>query len=78
MGGRTDSEEGERGWRGKTARLTPCWLVCLSRTPAPSGALAGRASSPPAPRLERDPSQASTLAPVPRTLSQLELGERLS
>lgn len=64
-GGRTDSEEGERRWRGKTARLTPCWLVCLSRTPAQSGALAGRASSPPPPSREPDPSRASTLAPTP-------------
>ena len=63
--GRTDSEEGERGWRGKTARLTPCWLVCLSRTPAQSGALAGRASSPPPPCLKPDPSRASTPAPAP-------------
>lgn len=64
-GGRTDSEEGERRWRGKTARLTPCWLVCLSRTPAQSGALAGRASSPPPPSREPDPSLASTPAPTP-------------
>lgn len=64
-GGRTDSTEGERGWRGKTARLTPCWLVCLSRTPAQSGALAGRASSPPPPSREPDPSRASTPAPTP-------------
>lgn len=63
--GRTDSEEGERGWRGKTARLTPCWLVCLSRTPAQSGALAGRASSPPPLCLEPDSSRASTPAPAP-------------
>lgn len=74
-GGQTDTEEGERGWRGKTARLTPCWLVCLSHTPALSGALAGRASSPPPPEARAEPSLHQ--APPP-TLSQLALGERRS
>lgn len=60
--GRTDSQGGARARRGPAARLTPCRLVCLSRTPAPSGALSGRASSPPPPRpppAPPDPSRAS-------------------
>lgn len=77
MEGWKDRAGGEQGWRGKAARLTPCWLVCLSRTLSLSGALAWRASSPPPPLLEPDPSRALPL-PLSSTLSQLALGERLS
>lgn len=68
-----NEEAGAEGWkdrqRGRRARLArrgtaDTLLACLSVShSAPSGTLVGRAPSPPPPRLERDPSRASTLAP---------------